>query len=113
MQSTQDEEMDSAAFEVPLNTVIDCLNIFGTAGPASSSTGGGGSGGNKRWRKHDEGSGRESGEEDEARGRGRRIEPFMLGGSEKRTGMRMSYAGGYPLTLVMYDCVSFAGVHWG
>lgn len=89
------------AFEVSLNTVIDCLNIFGTAGPTPS-TGSGGSGGNKRWKKQGEGSGNESGEDDDIRGRGNRIEPF-IGTSEKHTGMRMTYAGGgYPLTLLMY-----------
>ncbi len=92
MQSTQGQELDNVAFEIPLNTVIDCLNIFGTAGPAPSNT----NKDNKRWKKRNGGSDNDSGDE------GRRIEPISAG-TEKHTGLRMTYAGrGYPLTLLMY-----------
>ncbi|KAF9444331.1 Rad1-domain-containing protein [Macrolepiota fuliginosa MF-IS2] len=105
MESSQGELLDNTMFEVSLNTLIDCLNIFGTGGPTSSGTGG--SGGNKRWRKQGEGSDNESGEENEARGRGRRIEPISTTGSEKHTGMHMTYAGGgYPLTLLIAEDAS-------
>ncbi|KAF8916036.1 repair protein Rad1/Rec1/Rad17-domain-containing protein [Mucidula mucida] len=47
-----DDDEDSAAFEIPLNTLIECLNIFGTAG-GSSYTGSSSGGGGKvtRWRR--------------------------------------------------------------
>lgn len=104
-QFTQYQEVDNVAFEVPLNTVIDCLNIFGTAGPAPS--GNTKDGGNKRWRKRNEGSDHDSGDE----GRGRRIEPLSAV-SEKQTGMRMTYTGsGYPLTLLMCGITLFLAAH--
>lgn len=107
----QAEEPDNAAFEIPLNTLIECLNIFGTAGALnamtaiSGSSGGGGASSNskqaKKWRR--------AGDDDsdgEGRG-GRGLESYFGPGvGEKRTGMRLSYPGaGYPLTLIMYVCV--------
>lgn len=98
MQSTQDNETESTSFEMPLNTVIDCLNIFGTA----ATSGSGGSGGKKGWKKQGEGSDNESGDEHEIRQRGNRIEPLNPNASEKHTGMRLTYVGaGHPLTLLM------------
>lgn len=50
----------------------------------------------KRWKR-----GGEDDEDDE--GGGRRLDAYLSGGPEKRTTMRMSYAGeGYPLTLLMW-----------
>lgn len=101
--------MDNAAFEIPLNTLIECLNIFGTAGPASTNSS---AGKYKKWRKAGDDSDHDDGDEGRARGGrsngannsgvgARGIESYF-GGSEKRTGMRMTYAGaGYPLTLLM------------
>lgn len=103
--SQNDEQLDNAAFEIPLNTLIECLNIFGTAGPASMITNS--SGKYKKWKKAGEDSDHD--EDDEGgRGRGngnaRGIESYFGGGSDKRTGMRMSYAGtGYPLTLLIAE----------
>lgn len=92
MRSTQDQEIENSSFEMPLNTVLDCLNIFGTA--VSSS----GVGGKKGWKKQSEDSDHESGDEN-----GRWIEPLNPNTSEKHTGMRLTYMGsGYPLTLLMY-----------
>lgn len=102
--SQNGEQMDNAAFEIPLNTLIECLNIFGTAGPASTNTNS--SGKYKKWKKAGEDSDHDDDDEG-GRGRGnhgnaRGIESYFGGGSEKRTGMRMTYAGtGYPLTLLM------------
>ncbi|KAI0059048.1 Rad1-domain-containing protein [Artomyces pyxidatus] len=80
------------ALEIPLTTLIDCLNIFGTAGLTTSGGGGGASKG-KKWRR--------TGDDD--RGAENRIEQFFAGG-EKRTGMRLSYAGvGHPLTLLVAE----------
>jgi len=114
-----DEISNNAAFEVPLNTLIECLNIFGTAGPATgvigpsssnerSGAGGGGGRGRGRgsagggqgrgWRRGDN---NDSDQEDGGRPRGLDMY-FGAGASEKRTGMRLSYfGGGYPLTLIM------------
>ncbi|KAF8655860.1 hypothetical protein AX16_002943 [Volvariella volvacea WC 439] len=104
-QSQIDEdEIDNAAFEVPLNTIIECLNIFGTAGTASS-----GGSSHKRWKRPGGGnSDEDSGDKDGggARGRGP-IDQYFGSGSEKRTGMRMSYAGpGHPLTLIIAEDAS-------
>jgi cell cycle checkpoint protein len=105
--SQNGEQLDNAAFEIPLNTLIECLNIFGTAGPASTNANG--TGKYKKWKK----TGEDSDHDDENEGGGgggrgrnggnaRGIESYFAGGSEKRTGMRMTYAGsGYPLTLLM------------
>ena len=93
--------MDNAAFEIPLNTLIECLNIFGTAGPASTNTSN--SGKYKKWKKAGEDSDHDDDDEGgRGRGNARGIDSYFGGGSERRTGLRMSYAGtGYPLTLLM------------
>ena len=99
-------EEDNAAFEIPLNTLIECLNIFGTAGAIntmaaiSGSSGAGGASSNskqaKKWRRA--GDGNSDGE-----GRVGLEAYFGPSAGEKRTGMRLSYPGaGYPLTLIMY-----------
>jgi cell cycle checkpoint protein len=114
----QAEELDNAAFEIPLNTLIECLNIFGTAGPINPMAAISGPSGTapsnskqaKKWRRvaDDDSDGEEG-----ARGRG--IEAYFgPSAGEKRTGMRLSYSGaGYPLTLIMYVCLvsSFDDVH--
>jgi len=90
-----EEEPDNTAFEIPLNTLIECLNIFGTAGPSTSITSTGGNG--RGWHR-DNG---DSDHEDRGERRRDRLEAFF-GGHEKRTSLRMSYLGaGYPLTLIM------------
>jgi cell cycle checkpoint protein len=105
MQSTQDERTESTSFEMPLNTVIECLNIFGTA----ASSGGGGSGGKKGWKRQGEDSDNESGDENGIRPRGNRIEPLNPHASEKHTGMRLTYVGaGHPLTLLMFVLASLS-----
>ncbi|KAJ3570096.1 hypothetical protein NP233_g4621 [Leucocoprinus birnbaumii] len=87
MQTSQEEEMESSSFEMPLNTVLDCLNIFGTA--ASSTGSGSGGGGKKGWKRQAQDSDRDSGDENE----GNRIEPLNPNASEKHTGMRLTYMG--------------------
>ena len=107
------EELDNAAFEIPLNTLIECLNIFGTAGPMnamatnSGTSGGGGTAPSnnkqaKKWRRVGDGD-----SDGEGRAGGRGLEAYFgPGAGEKRTGMRLSYPGaGYPLTLIMYVCL--------
>jgi cell cycle checkpoint protein len=108
----QSEELDNAAFEIPLNTLIECLNIFGTASAMnamaaiSGSSGGGGAPSNskqsKKWRRVGDGD-----SDGEGRAGGRGLEAYFgPSAGEKRTGMRLSYPGaGYPLTLIMYVCL--------
>lgn len=102
-----DEEEVNAALEIPLNTLIECLNIFGTAGGASGPS----EGRYRKWRKGDEsddGGDDSDGEGGKGKGKrgggagGRGLDFFFGGGSDKRTGMRMSYAGaGHPLVLLL------------
>ncbi|KAJ7611609.1 Rad1/Rec1/Rad17 [Roridomyces roridus] len=106
--SDQDEDEDNAAFEVPLNTLIECLNIFGTAGPSASA---GNSGG--KYKKWKEDSDHEGDEEADAGGRRRQsssskgIDSYFGSAAGKGTGMRMTYAGsGYPLTLLISEDAS-------
>jgi len=99
------EDVNNAGFEIPLNTLIECLNIFGTAGPISS-TGSGGTGGKTRgWQRANErndDSDNEYGAGDRNRGGLDTYFAAAAGGLEKRTSMRMTYFGaGYPLTLIM------------
>jgi len=106
------QAVDNAAFEIPLNTLIECLNIFGTAGAMnvmttiSGPSGGGGSSYNskqaKKWRRAGDGD-----SDGEGRAGGRGLEAYFgPSAGEKRTGMRLSYSGaGYPLTLIMYACL--------
>ncbi|KAF8126491.1 Rad1/Rec1/Rad17 [Boletus edulis] len=98
-QQTPDRDSDSTTFEIPLTTFIECLGIFGTANMSSHTNGPK----PKKWRREDEVS-------DGERGRCQRksathgLEHFFGGGNEKRTSMRLSYAGpGYPLTLLLAE----------
>ncbi|KAJ7063584.1 Rad1/Rec1/Rad17 [Mycena amicta] len=106
-RSDAEEEEDNAAFEIPLNTLIECLNIFGTAGNSSAANG---PSRYTKWKRTGEDSDNEGGEEDEtARGKNRRrsnakgIDQYF-GPSDKGTGMRMTYSGsGFPLTLLIME----------
>ncbi|TFK72220.1 Rad1-domain-containing protein [Pluteus cervinus] len=109
-----EDDSDNAAFEVPLNTVIECLNIFGTAGGSGGGGGGSSSGGTanvRRWQRDGDNSGEdnetnaeEGGEEGQRRGGRTRRTGYTGVGGEKRTGMRMTYNGsGYPLTLLLAE----------
>lgn len=113
------------AFQINLNVFIDCLNIFGTAGPVTAPSAathkkwnrpgqGGGDGEDQiQNQNRNEGGGGGNDSDDgnpEARrggaGAGQRaLQPVSLGGqtnAEKKTSVRMAYAGeGYPLQLIM------------
>jgi len=91
-------------FEIPMSTLLECLNVFGSAGGIPTA-------GKKKkkhhyrdWRKanqsdSDSDGGGRSGRSMNASGR---IDQYM--GAEKGVGMRMSYAGvGHPLTLLMAE----------
>ena len=91
-QST--ERLHNATFEVPLNILIDCLNIFGSTGSSSHAIGG-----HKKWRRAEDGS--DAGDDDGRSNIGGRLEQYFVGDG-KRTGMRMKYMGtGHPLTLFL------------
>ncbi|KAJ7591354.1 Rad1/Rec1/Rad17 [Mycena floridula] len=98
-----EDEGNNAAFEIPLNTFIECLNIFGTAGGGSAPNASEGK--FKRWKDSDE----KSDDDSDGGGKGKKvakrgIDQFFGGKSEQRTGMRMSYAGaGYPLTVLLAE----------
>ncbi|KAJ7184396.1 Rad1/Rec1/Rad17 [Mycena filopes] len=114
-----EEEEDNSAFEVPLNTLIECLNIFGTAGASGSAGGAGagaGAGNYKKWKRAGEDSDGD-GDDGDARGRrsshgggggggggNRSIDQYFGNAADKGTGMRMTYAGsGFPLTLLIAE----------
>lgn len=98
----EDDESDNVAFEIPLNTFIECLNIFGTAGPSTSSSGAGGKGGRGWHRPNGNNANADSDHEDRGERRRDGLDAYF-GGQEKRTSMRMSYMGaGYPLSLIMW-----------
>ncbi|KAI0648329.1 Rad1/Rec1/Rad17 [Trametes meyenii] len=110
MEDGDDDELSATAFEIPLGTLMDCLNVFGTAGLApgtsqkkkktrgdgdDSDDGAGGGNG----RANGKGKGRA--DADDAGGNARLDQWFAPG---KGTGMRMSYAGpGHPLTLLVAE----------
>ena len=90
-----DEEDEVASetqtmFDVNLNTLIDCLTIYGIYVSMSSSTGG-------TWKSRK----REGDEEERVQGP---MDDFLasLGSKRRKTSMRMSYTGeGYPLKLLL------------
>jgi cell cycle checkpoint protein len=93
-----DETTLPDTFEIRLDALLECLNIFGSAGSSSASSnlsslqqrGRGG------WKGR-------SGEDGEARGGSRFRDEFKGGAGEgKGTAMRMTYGGnGYPLTVLL------------
>ncbi|KAF8869941.1 Rad1/Rec1/Rad17 [Gymnopilus junonius] len=98
---------ENSAFEVPLDTLIDCLNIFGTAGSLAgafnSSDSGNGGRGKARIEGEEEGKDDEGAEGANPRG----LDAYFGGKTEKKTSMRLSYPGaGYPLTLIVAEDAS-------
>jgi len=87
--SGSQQTTNNAAFEILLNTLIECLNIFGT--PTASTTSK-----TKKWKQNAEDGGVDH-DSDRTGPLDRYFPP-----SDKGTAMRMSYDGtGYPLTLHM------------
>lgn len=103
-ESQEDEEEEKTSitsFEIQLTTLIDCLNIFGTAGTSASATTK-----YRRWKTDQPSDNEEDRNEQSSRSKksaaNGRIEQFF--GSEKGTGMHLTYAGaGYPLTLLVAE----------
>ncbi|KAF7323217.1 hypothetical protein HMN09_00102400 [Mycena chlorophos] len=102
-----DDSEDNAAFEIPLNTLIECLNIFGTAGSSGGANGAGG-GRYTKWKRggdsdNEGGGGDDDDGNDRRKSKGKGIDQYF-GGSDKGTGMRMTYLGsGFPLTLLIME----------
>jgi cell cycle checkpoint protein len=107
--SQRSETPDSVIFEVPLDALLECLNIFGSAAPSGSGT----YGNKPRW-KSDGNSDDENGPGGR-RGGGRTVD-LNVGNSTngkldhyfnsapelRKTGMRMGYGGkGYPLSFLL------------
>lgn len=102
------ESSEETNIEFPLNTFLECLNIFGTglgsatagANPVASSK--------RRWKRDTEGSdGEGNGPDDineENSLKNNRLDRyFITSGDSKGTGMRLTYAGaGHPITLLLY-----------
>lgn len=83
------QTINNAAFEIPLNTLIECLSIFGTASASTASK-------PKKWRQD-----AEDGGVDQDNNRAGPLDRYFRS-SDKGTAMRMSYEGtGFPLTLHM------------
>ena len=101
------EQEVNVAFEIPLNTLIECLNIFGTAGALLNSNAYNEKK-ERKWRRVDDDDEGGFGEARETR-TGPMDNYFSRGKDEKRTGMRMSFLGaGYPLTLLMWVSCTFS-----
>ncbi|KAG7086489.1 hypothetical protein E1B28_002438 [Marasmius oreades] len=116
-QSQQDEEdidIENTAFEIQLNTLIECLNIFGTAGGTGSS----GSGKRVQLKQDDEEESSDNqGDNNERNGFRRQSNgrkktgqggntslDLFFNRSDRRTSMRMTYLGeGSPLTLLIAE----------
>lgn len=117
--SSQGEEADEepmTTFTISLDTLLECLNIFGT-GSSFLSQASMENQKRKKW-KHDSDDS-DDGRGNHGKGRGRRgggppkgnttIDQFFWSSNEKKTGMRMTYAGsGHPLTLILY--ANFASI---
>ena len=87
--SGSQQTTNNAAFEIHLNTLIECLNIFGTSTLTTTSK-------TKKWKQNAENAGM-----DHDGGRTGPLDRYFPS-SDKGTAMRMSYDGvGYPLTLHM------------
>jgi cell cycle checkpoint protein len=92
----ENSQEDNAAVEVPLNALIECLNVYGTTGAPTASN----ASKYRTWGCADENSDYEREEDRPQTGNGRLDSYFNA--SDKRTGIRMSYAGnGHPLTLLL------------
>lgn len=90
-------EPTNAAFEIPLNVLIECLNIYGTAGLLTAASGKGTGDGKKKKRDRDNDADAED---------GGRLDAYLGNNRGPKTSMRLSYAGtGYPLKLIVW--VSF------
>lgn len=83
------QTINNAAFEIHLNTLIECLNIFGTPSVSTTSK-------TKKWKQR-----AEDGGIDHDNDRTGPLDKYFSS-PDKGTAMRMSYEGtGYPLTLHM------------
>ena len=88
-EASQQQTPNNTAFEIHLNTLMECLHIFGTSNVSMTSK-------TKKWKQNAEDGGMDYGND--------RTGPLdrYFPPSDKGTALRMSYDGtGYPLTLHM------------
>jgi len=106
----QDSDNDSdaeATFDIPINTLLECLNIFGTGFSVAVTD----NKKRKKWKQDSDGSDRETGWSRSKKTvppkNNATIDQFFFSDGGKKTGMRMSYAGvGYPLVLILAEDAS-------
>ena len=106
-QDTEDTQVDSSTMlSFQLSTLLECLNIFGTATGSSS----GSNVSRQPWQREDSDNEGQAGAEAQNGGRhaqnqtrpNRRIDSFFPRSDGKGTGMRVSYAGqGHPIVLLL------------
>ncbi|KAI5124511.1 hypothetical protein M0805_003035 [Coniferiporia weirii] len=104
----EDGEEHSTVLSFQLNTLLECLNIFGTA----SGSGGGSQAGHRQvWRRseesdnEDESKAQRNGQRKRSQNNGNsRIDSFFYRADGKGTSMRLSYAGeGHPLAMLLAE----------
>ncbi|KAF8744054.1 Repair protein Rad1/Rec1/Rad17, partial [Rhizoctonia solani] len=92
-----DSQSPAAVFEVQLDVLLECLNIFGTAGGNLLAKGGAGAEQKPRGKAQGRGKGKEWADLN-----ANRLDNYFT--SSKATALRMSYQGeGYPLTLLLAE----------
>ncbi|CAE6410494.1 unnamed protein product [Rhizoctonia solani] len=95
-----DSQPPAAVFEVQLDVLLECLNIFGTAGGNLLAKGGAGVEQKPRGKAQGKGKGKEWADLN-----ANRLDNYFT--SSKATALRMSYQGeGYPLTLLLAEDAS-------
>lgn len=106
--SSQDSDADGepiTTFTISLDTLLECLNIFGTGSSSLSQASMEGRK-KKKWKQDSDDSDEGKGGRRQGRNGGQRanatIDQFFWSNNEKKTGMRMSYVrSGHPLTLIL------------
>lgn len=94
------DDADAECFEISLDALLQCLNIFGNAG-AGAAPGGGAGRGRKRWA----GDAEDGADKDAAAD-----EDWRVRGRDKRTGMRLTWGGpGFPLSILLWVAISCEG----
>jgi len=105
-ESTSQETPDPNSFQIDLETLLECLNIFGSGSSTISQSDNrkkskwkGGTHGSD---SDDEGGRRRNKKNGIAKGNAT-IDQYFFTGGGKKTGMRLSYAGpGHPLVLILF-----------
>lgn len=102
---TYEEDRDAESFEISLDALLQCLNIFGNAGGGGAPMGGGGGvKSRRRWAGEGEDSAQDGGANGATSGGGDDWRASRGRDSYKRTFMRMTWCGpGSPLQILLRD----------